>query len=176
MSAVPLPDAKAFLNITDTTHDAEVQDMVDRAESHLAKHIGPLSLVTVPDEVHTGPGPLLLKRRPVVSVTSATSDGVTVTDTDLDTDTGVLYGTFTNAFRKVKVTYTAGRAALDADLEAAVLEFVRHLWQTQLGNAPSAMSLQDPDERTLQGVSSYLLPYRVQTLIEPHLQLRAGFA
>jgi hypothetical protein len=169
MSVVPLADAKVHLNFTTTTNDAELQDMLDRAESILARRVGPLAPVTVTDEVHTGPGPLLLKRYPVVSVTSAASDGVAVTDLDLDAGAGLLYGTFTSAFRKVRVTYTAGRSVLPADLEAAVLELVRHLWESQRGNAPSARALQDPDERTLQGVSSYLLPYRVQTLIEPHL-------
>jgi hypothetical protein len=169
VSTVLLADAKAFLNLTTTTNDAELQDMLDRAESILARRVGPLAPAAVEGEVHTGPGPLLLKRYPVISVTSATSDGVAVNDLDLDVDTGRLYGTFSSARRGVKVTYTEGRSVLPLDLEAAVLELTRHLWQSQRGNAPAAMVLQDPDERTLQGVSSYLLPYRVQTLIEPYL-------
>lgn len=175
MSTVLLADVKAFLDITSTTHDAEVQAMTDRAEAVLAQHVGPLAATSVVDEVHTGPGPLALRQQPVVSVTSATNSGVAVTDLDLDPTTGLLYGSFTSAPRKVKVTYVAGRSTLPLDLEQAVLELVKHLWQSQRGNAPSAMMLQSPDERTLQGVSSYLLPYRVQTLIEPHL-LAPGMA
>jgi hypothetical protein len=168
MSAVLLTDAKTFLNVTVATHDAELQSMLDRAEAILARRVGPLSLTTVTDEVHTGPGPLLLKRYPVVSVTSATSDGVAVSDLDLDVDTGLLYGAFTSGFRKVRVTYTAGRAVPPADLEAAVLELVKHLWESQrpAGAQAPPGSLAGDD---IQPGGSYLLPYRVQSLIEPHL-------
>lgn len=174
MSVVTLAAAKTFLNITSTTHDAELQSMIDRAEAVLAKRVGPLAPVTVTGEVHTGPGPLLLRRYPVLSVASATSGGVAVSDVDADADAGVVYGTFSRTRRAVRVTYTAGRTApLPADLEAAVLELTGHLWQTQRGNAPSATALQG-DEGAPSG-GGFLLPYRVQSLIEPHL-LPVGIA
>ena len=170
MSVVLLSDAKEFLNMTGTTDDAELQAMLDRTEAVLAARVGPLGTVTVTGEVHTGPGPLVLRQWPVLSVESATSDGTAVTDLDLDTDTGVLYGSFGCSRRGVKVAYTAGRSLLPADLEAAVLELLRHLWMSQrVPGTRRGFSTGDPDERTLAGVTSYLLPYRVQTLIEPHL-------
>lgn len=175
MSVVTLASAKTFLNITTTTHDAELQAMLDRAESVLAKRVGPLAPVTVTDEVHTGPGPIVLRRFPVISVTSAASDGVAVTDLDADTASGVVYGTFSRALRKVKVTYTAGRATLPLDLEAAVLELTRHLWESQRGNSLATVPGSLPGEDVQTPGGSYLLPYRVQSLIEPYL-LPGGLA
>lgn len=167
MSAVLLADAKIFLDITGTANDAELQRMLDRAEVVLAQRVGPLEPVTVTGEKHTGPGPIVLKRWPVISVTSASTGYGAVTDLDLDVDAGVLYGSFTSRIRRdVTVTYTAGRATLPADLEAAVLELLQHLWRSQ--RVPGARrGAGEPDERTSQG--TYLLPYRVQTLIEPYL-------
>jgi hypothetical protein len=168
VSVVSLAAVKATLDVSSAAHDAELQEILDEAEVIIGVLVGPLAPVTVIDEVHTGPGPLLLKQHPVMSVSSATNDGVAVSDVDLDAHAGVLYGSFGSGRRGVRVTYVTGRD-LSPDLRRAVLELVRHLWETQRGNSPAGMALRDPDERTLQGVSSYLLPYRVQTLIEPYL-------
>lgn len=166
MSVVTLTDLKAFLNIASTAHDGELQDMLDRAESILARRVGPLGTVTVADEVHTGPGPLLLRRYPVVSVSSATSGGAAVTGLDLDADAGMLHGSFSTVGRSVRVTYVAGRSVLPLDLEAAVLELTAHLWRSQRGTSPTA--LQGDEEPGAGG--AFLLPYRVQSLIEPHVR------
>lgn len=169
MPAVSLALVKSHLNITSSTQDDELLDTVDRAEAVIGRRVGPLSPVTVTNEVHTGPGPLVLKRYPVVSVTSATNGGVAVTDLDLDVDAGVLYGSFhSRGARTIKVTYLAGWSPLPADLEAAVLELTAHLWRSQRGSAPSPLDVQDGGGEAQVG-SSYLLPYRVQALLEPHL-------
>jgi hypothetical protein len=165
-----LPDVKAHLNITDDAHDAELQDMLDRAVAVLAVRIGPLVPVVVTDEVHTGPGPLVLRRYPVVSVQSATSSDSSVTDLDLDTDTGVLHGSFTSKSRATKVSYTAGRDVLPADIEAAVLEMTAHLWASQRVSRPGRPGFSEIDVNPeVPSGARFLLPYRVQTLIEPHL-------
>lgn len=171
--AVTFDDLKVFLGITDSGNDGELLAMLDRAVATLEARVGPLSEVDVVDEVHTGPGPLVLKRWPVISVTSVSDNGSDVTDLDLDADAGVLYGGFFSCIRRgVKVTYVAGRADLPMDLEAAVLELAKHLWTTQRVPGSRRYGSGDPDERTLAGASSYLLPYRVQTLIEPYVAPR----
>ncbi len=168
MTAVRLADVKAFLNLGTTRHDEELQDSLDRAEAILAARVGPLSPVTVTGERHTGPGPILLRRYPVASLVSVTSGGVAVPDADLDVDTGLLYGTLGSARGGVRVTYIAGRSVLPADLEAAVLELVKHLWQSQrpAGAQAPPGSLGGDDA---QPTGAFLLPYRVQSLIEPYL-------
>lgn len=174
MSAVPLTLVKQFLNLDNSTHDDELVDMVDRAEAVIARRVGPLEPVLVADEVHTGPAPIALDRWPIVSVTSATTDGAVVTDLDADLVTGVVYGTFGRAARGVRVTYVAGRAApLPADLEAAVLELVRHLWESQRVAGATRPGFQGygggtGDAEPPPGMG-YLLPYRVQSLLEPYM-------
>ena len=173
MSAVSLSEVKAFLDITDTRNDSELESFIDRAEAIIAQRVGPLSPVPVTDEVHTGPGPILLKRFPVVSVSSATSSGATVTDVDADLDAGVVHGTFGSARRSVKVSYVAGRAVLPEDLVAAVLVLVDHLWKSQRVSGTRAPGFQgyggDSGDTNAPAGSGYLLPYRVQSLIEPYI-------
>lgn len=171
MAAVTLPAVKAFLNIAGTGNDAELLDMVERAEAILSRRVGPLAPTTITDERHTGPGPIVLRHWPVISVASASTGYGAVVDVELD-DAGVLYGSFSSRIhRDVRVTYVAGRDPLPLDLEQAVLEMVQHLWTSQRvpGSGRRGFTQGDPDERALQGVSTYLLPYRVQTLIDPHL-------
>ena len=173
MSAVSLAEVKAFLDITNTVDDSELESFIDRAEAIIAKRVGPLSPVPVVDEIHTGPGPILLKRFPVISVSSATSSGLAVTDVDADLDAGVVHGTFSSARRAVKVSYVAGRDVLPEDLVAAVLELVDHLWKSQRVPGTRAPGFQgyggDSGDTNAPAGSGYLLPYRVQSLIEPYI-------
>lgn len=173
MSAVSLLEVEAFLNDASSVNENELVDMLDRAEAIIAKRVGPLEPVPVTDEIHTGPGPILLRRFPVLSVSSATSSGVAVADLDADTDTGVLYGTFGCTRRAVKVSYVAGRAELPQDLVEAVLELVKHLWESQRVPGTRAPGFQgyggDSANTNAPPGSGYLLPYRVQSLIEPYI-------
>lgn len=173
MSVVSLADARQFLNFTSDVDDDELVSMIDRAQAILERRVGPLEPVTVTDEVHTGPGPIVLRKYPVLSATAATYAGAAVTDLDLDVDSGVLYGTFGSVSRAVKVTYTAGRDLLPADLEEAVLELVKHLWVSQRVPGVGRPGFQGfgggTGESDPPAAAGYLLPYRVQSLIEPYL-------
>lgn len=178
MSAVSLDDLKTFLSTglggngigNSNSNDDELLAMLDRAEAIIATRVGPLEPTEIAGELHTGPGPLLLKHWPLISLGTVTTGGATVADQYLDVDGGLLYGTFSPVSRATTVSYTAGREWLPADLQAAVLELVRHLWLTQrVPGTRRGFSAGEPDERTVQGISNYLLPYRVQTLIEPYL-------
>ena len=159
-----------ILNIKTAT--SELIDMLDSAEAVLERRVGPLVPVSVVNEVHTATGgPIVLRKRPVISVTSVVSGGFTVLDTELDAEAGLLYGSFYGDYRGTKVTYTAGWTVLPADLERAVLELVRHLWSTQRGSAPANPLSGETD---LAPAGNFLLPYRVQSLIEPFLSSAAA--
>lgn len=167
MTAVSLTDVKVFLNETGTEDDNELVAMIDRAQAILTVRVGPLEPTTY-TEVYTGPGPIVLRRYPVISVSSVTDVGNAVTDSYLDVDSGVLYGTFSTQLRAVSVTYVAGRALLPADLEAALLELVRHLWKSQRGGGSLRPTFPGDENPQQQPGVGYLLPYRVESLIEPY--------
>lgn len=166
MTAVGLSTVKQFLNMSSGVDEDELLDTIDRAEAALSARVGPLTPITVVNEVHTATGPIVLRKRPVIAVTAVTSAGYAVTDTEFDTEAGILYGTFYDNYRGTRVSYTAGYPApLPADLEHALLELTGHLWKSQRGASSTPLN---PSEEAPSG-TGYLLPYRVQSLIEPYL-------
>lgn len=175
MSVVLLSEAKAHLNIAAATYDAELQTFIDRAEAAITRKVGPLTAVATTKRVRGGTSALALPVLPAITLTSVTpadSTAITLTDLYLDTDAGVV--TYNSgavfAARYYTVVYSAGRAACPDDLKLAVLELVRHFWETQRGGGGR------PGGRPSEPVSgaAYLFPFRVQELIEAHLTV--GFA
>jgi len=173
MSVISVAQAKAHLNITAGTSDAEIQAFVDSCEAAIARHVGPLSATAVTAEASGGGRALILPTTPAISLTSVTDDaGTTVPTADLhiNSDGIVTYnggGTFAAAW--YTVTYQAGRATLPDDLMLAVLELLRHKWRaSQRGgtNRNQAEMLAN----TLPG-AAYTFPFAVTELMAPHLRV-----
>lgn len=175
-----LADLKAHANITTSTHDTELQQMLDAAVALVARHVGPLDSETVTDEALSGgSSQLVLSRYPVLAITSAFySDGTAITADDLEVDTasGVVswgYGTagrFSAGTRNVRVTYTVGRTSLPAPIWLAILITAADLWSTQMGGGSAVPPY--PGAEVDGGVSGNglpALPPRALSLIEPYL-------
>lgn len=167
-----LPDAKAYLNITSTTFDAEIQTFIDAAEAAIEVKVGPLSPVSFTERLTANGGPLV-PTRPVVSITSAVHlwSGLSLYSADLEVSQNVLtrrYGVgFING--PWDITYMAGRNPLPADLLMAAKELLRHLWATQRGPEGRRPGSQDSEgaSNRLAG-AGFLLPFRVLELIAPY--------
>lgn len=139
MSVVPLSDVKAHLEITTSTDDTKIQGFIDSAEAIIAKRVGPLSPTTVTDRVPGATGPLSLRSRPVISLTSVTpsyGSDLDVTRLDVDPLTGLVayqgyYSSFVSYFPMAwySVTYQAGYAELPDDIVLAIKEQVRTWWE-----------------------------------------------
>ena len=174
MSVLEIADARKHLGITTTTQDAELQAIIDAAEAVIAGLVGPLSTETRTDRVRSSSGSLVLPVSPVVSMTSVTNADTTallVDDLYLDTAASVItYGDGVSWVTPgvYDVVYVAGRETCPPDLLLAVKELVRHLWQSQRG--PSARPGSGAMENPSTPGAAYLLPYRVQELLGPHLQ------
>ena len=170
MSVLTLAEAKTHLNLTGSTHDTELQDAIDSAESVIAKRVGPLASTATAVRVRGMCSALVLPVLPAISLTSVTGAGgaaLTLADLYLDTASGLVTYDDGSAFseRYYDVVYAAGRGTCPDDLLLAVKELVRWLWQPQRG--PKARGTADQETPTGLG---YLLPYRVEQLIQPHIQ------
>lgn len=185
MPAITLAEAKTHLNITATTFDAELTDFITSAEAVIARRCGPLGSTTTTARVRGGVGSgtyqrpslndrtaLVLPVSPAVSLTSVTPVGgsaLVLTDLYLSPNAVVTYnlgGSFGSAF--YDVVYQSGRAVVPADLTLAVKELVKHLWSTTQRGGSGARKPGSGDAPS--GSASFLLPYAVQSLIEPHIQ------
>lgn len=165
-SAAPitLDYVKKHLNITSSTDDAELQDVLDAAVSLAEDLIGPITPRQITETQYVdGGSSLVLKAAPVMSVESVNVSGVPYTAgagyfNFTVTPAGTLnlfplwsggidpaYGfqievgpVYRSAWRTVQVTYTAGRASLSAREQLGVAEIVRHLWRPQSGSRMSS--------------------------------------
>lgn len=191
MPVITLDEAKVHLNITGSTHDAELMGFIESAEGVIAKRCGPLGPTTKSVRVRgtsrgTGTGTyqrpsltdrtsLILPVCPAVSLTSVTPVGgtaLTLADLYLSPNSVVTFnlgGSFGDA--SYDVVYVSGRATVPADLMHAVKELVKHLWVNSQRGGSGARK---PGSDAPASSAAYLMPYAVQSLIEPYMQ--PGFA
>jgi hypothetical protein len=176
MSAVSLTEAKAHLNIAANLQDEELQSFLDRAEAAIGQRVGPVGSVSIEDERVRGYCAVLrLAKAPIISLTSVVpvGSGGAVDVTQLTPLSGgrVVFlqgGIFTARF--YDVTYTAGRAVVPDDLKLAVLELVRHLFDTQRsgGAARIGSAANETVANTIPG-AAYMFPFRVEQLLAPYV-------
>lgn len=167
-AVLPLQDAKDALNIpaTRTDADAEMQSYIAAIEASLERATGgPLVNRTVTEraELLAGQTVIMVRQRPLVSVTSVTSASGGAIDIsaglDLDVNAGTIrrklalpfYGPFFSGLPQVTVAYVAGWGT---SVPAAFNSFARitlqHLWTSQHG--PSARpSMGGADMVTIPG-------------------------
>lgn len=170
-----LADAKKHLNKTSTTDDDEIRGWVESVTAGIEGLCGPVTVRTVTERHEGRRVPMIcLRHTPVLSLTSvvAVLDGgtsYTVADLDLDAATGVVQrkdgGTLTGPLR---VTYSAGRRIVPANITSAAKIILQHLWQTQQG--PGRPQLGGGDYSVTEPVPGfgYAIPNRALQLLEPH--------
>lgn len=171
MSAIPLADLKRHLNITSSTHDAELQtDALDPAEAWVGKYLGvPLGEGWRDFTVTATGGNLILPISNLTAVVSVTDpDGLAVTV--LARDVNLSAGIIAVPYRKSgswTVTVNVD-TAVPADVRLAVLLIAGHLWETQRGTSPSALALQGAEPEVFPAGQGYAIPNRAQALLEPY--------
>lgn len=195
MSVVTLSDAKGHLGIdlADTTHDAQLNDLIAAAQGVIEGMIGNLSAVSYTETYDGGSYVIVLRHTPVIAVQSLTENWGTITytltnqpvgqSTDAygytigDPAAGTIerrtVGSFPFQFfageDNVAITYTAGRTDLPFDIKLALIRQLRLLWADyQSGRTMKAGARQQ------SGPLPLLDPYVVD-LLGPYL-LQPGIA
>lgn len=193
LAVLSLDDAKTALNITKSVEDEELRDFINRAVAAVTTWCGPLVPTTVTSRVRSYSGgfparaaydgaqgyssSLVLPVTPVISLTSVTplgGDPIDLTGVFVSA-AGVVDASIAQLYtgRFYDVTYVAGRSALPADLYAAVIEVLRHLWATQRGGAARPGSQQQTAASTIPG-QAYAFNYRAEQLMQPYIQIGVG--
>lgn len=165
MPAPTLADLKSHLNITDPSQDSELLTMLDAAVDVVEGYVGELDSASVTETHYGGGTVLVLRRPPVLSVTSVTMNGAATTAYVLDGAAGLLRGQFSG---DTVVTYTTGRAVVPPAVRLAVLVVAGRLWETQRGNAPSALPFSD-DAGAVDPGGLPLLPPRARELLSGYV-------
>lgn len=139
---VGLAEVKQHLNIaaSNTTHDEELRGFVLSASAVVEDIVGTVARKTY-TETYSGRGDtaILLRHRPVLSVTSVTVNGSAVTDFSVNAH-GILsrasaYSALTwpRGVDNIAVVYQAGRVAPPHNLLDATKELIRINWRPQAG-------------------------------------------
>jgi hypothetical protein len=166
-SVLPLQDAKDALNIPQatTTSDTEIASYIATIESNLERATGgPLvnRVVTERSEMMSNQTVILVRQRPLVSVTSIASASGSNIDIsgglDLDVNAGLIrrqlglpfYGPFFTWLPKVSVTYVAGwGVSVPAAFNTFARIVLQHLWSSQRG--PAALPMGGGEMVTVPG-------------------------
>lgn len=174
-----LADAKAQLDITTSTDDAELLVYVEAVTAAIERYTGPVINRTV-TEVVTGRGlALVLAQVPVVeliSLTPLTAAGAAVNTDDvyLNPDAGTVHrrdgGSFTGG--PWEAEYVAGRGTTTpATINLAARILLQHLWRTQYGASRGLAGIGGGDDVSVtEPVAGwgYAIPNRVLQLLEPY--------
>jgi hypothetical protein len=170
-----LADAKKHLNKTTTTDDDEIRGWVESITTGIEGLCGPVIVRTVTERHEGRRVPVIcLRKTPILSVTSVVAiltggTTYTVADLDVDTETGLVQrkdgGTFTGPLR---VTYSAGRRIVPANISSAARIILQHLWRTQQGASRPSRGTQDYDVSEPIPGFGYAIPNRALQLLEPH--------
>jgi hypothetical protein len=166
VSVVTLVEARDYLKLA--SNDDSLQPFIDRAEAAIGQRVGPLAPTAKTERVRGFTFTLRLSTSPIISLTTVSPiEGGSLNVSQLTALSGgrIVYaqgGYFGSRF--YDVTVQAGRAALPEDLKLAVLEMVRHLYETQRGGAGRVRGgAQIVDDTPAP------LPRRVAELIQPYV-------
>ena len=176
-----LQDAKEHLNILTTTYDAELQGFIDAVVPSIERHLGgPAVIRSIVETVEPVDcyRALPLTKRPFVSLTGITANGVTVSTSDVYATPGrVLRRRYGLPFvpywqPPYVVTYKAGLdVAAPADVVLAGKIILGHLWETQRGRSggrgPSANSEMGSPNSIVPGFS-FAIPNRAVQLLNAY--------
>jgi hypothetical protein len=176
---VSLAAAKRHLNIpaTNTDVDEELTGFVQATTEIVERFTGAVARRPVIDVLDGGGEAVALSCPPVLSVTSVTESGATVTQSGwlLDATAGVLrrrLGEYASTWEpgagNITVSYTAGRRAVGENINRAALVIIAHLWETQRNTSGRRPQL---GETQAEGRGTYYsIPNRaIELLGEPVL-------
>lgn len=181
---ISVADAKKALKVaaTDTTYDEELRNFVDAVTDVVEDIVGSVVRRTV-TETHSGPragSRLLLRRRPIVAITSVTESGTLLGASDYSlSDGGVL--TRSAAFWPLRwqwgvdnivVVYVVARAVVPPSILEGARELVRINFRPQQGGNYSPYDEGAADDYGTPEAGTwrlgFFIPNRVMQMLKPH--------
>lgn len=170
-----LASAKDKLDIpaTSTGDDEELREFIEATTAAVEFFVGPVARRTVQQVVQGDREAWVLHTTPVLAVTAITplqswQQAIDVSALDVDTHTGILRRTdwlwfFSGDYR---VTYTAGRAIVPANVSLAAKLILQHLWRTKYGAARGVSSSDDFLATEQVPGFGYAIPNRALQLLQ----------
>jgi phage tail protein X len=170
-----LTDARSILNLSTTTQDSLIRDLIESTTASVEFLIGPVVRQTVTERHEGGWYTLALRQPPVISVQTMTpiltaGTSYTSAEVDIDAATGIVQlldgGRFAGPLR---VAYTAGMTVTPAAVRDAARIILKHLWRIRNGvdGLPGIGAPADYGESFVAGLG-YALPDAALQLLQPY--------
>ena len=158
-SLVVLADAKAYLDVTNTSKDDEIIAIADAASEFLERHTGFLFVTRTVVETRDGNGThtMNLREWPTTAITTLTirrapgetPETILAADMDVDFRMGrirLAAAAFTRGFQNVVITHVAGfddrdGTAIPADIERTCKDLIKMKWDELRSGAIAANSI-----------------------------------
>jgi hypothetical protein len=177
MALLTLAEAKAQLDITTDTEDAELQAYIDALTAPIERHIGPVEVREFTETVEGRSASVCLSHIPAVALVSVEpaveeGDALDLSRLVLDGVTGIVRyrgGSFAGALWRF--VYTAGRTEELPTVNLAARILLQHLWRTQYGASRGMSGIGGGDDYNVtEPVAGwgYAIPNRVLQLLEPY--------
>lgn len=176
-----LSDAKAVLNISTTTSDSKIRDLIESTTAAVEFIVGAIVRRTVAERYDcNGQFSYLVARTvPVLSLTSIApiiNGGIiyAVGDFDVEAETGIMQHKNGRVLvGPLRLTYVVGRTIVPAAIRDAGRDILKHLWSVQTGphGLPRLNEPVDGGSTMVLGLG-YALPNRALQLLQPYQ--RAG--
>jgi hypothetical protein len=173
---ISLHEAKKQLRLGDvTTHDDDLRMFIASAGRAIENHTGDTVVRrTVTERHRRATSVVVLRRSPVVSVTTVVSTGGSTTwqaaDLDVDPDTGIVTAvTGLRLTGDLTVTYVPGMRVIPPNYLLAARIITEHLWQTMrpfagVANLPPG-ALEDSLDARSGGLVGFAIPNRALELL-----------
>lgn len=164
MAVLDLTAVKTALGIEGTKHDAQLTQLIPRAEQYVATRCGPLEPTAVTSRVAGDTNQLVVPKGPLLSVTTVTGYSGTVVDASLYwIDKGMVWSLTEFEEPFYDIAYSIGRAVGECpgDLVDAATNMVRHFWRPNQGPVGGRQGDQTKDAMTaLRLAQEQMAPYR----------------
>jgi hypothetical protein len=178
VALLTLDDAKAQLNITGDSSDAELTAYIDAVTPVIEEYVGPVEARKVVEQHDAGSGRrvLVMRSTPVLSLTSVEpllTGGISypVAGLVLDPDSGEIRPRDHRRFcGLLEVTAQTGRSEVPATINLAARILVQHLWRTQRPARSGALPGGGDDYSVSEPIAGfgYAVPNRVLELLAPY--------
>jgi hypothetical protein len=175
VTVLALPTALAYLGLSgdNADRDAKLTTMIAAAVAAIGERVGPLEPVETTVRVKPSYVTLVIPT-PAVSITSVTDAVGTVLDVSglhLEQRAGLITNNDGTSFRSswYDVVFLRGRETCPDDLVEAVLELVRHMWDTQRGPTRPGAKDSESMSNKVPG-AAYTFPFRVTELLAPYMR------
>ncbi|MDG4799048.1 head-tail connector protein [Micromonospora sp. WMMD980] len=172
---VGLAEVKRQLNIdpADTSQDEELSGYIAAVTEVVEDIVGPVVPRTVTETHVGGAATLILRRPPLIAITSVLEAGVNLASSTwaVDPETGVLTRAGGRWFGPVTVAYRAGRASIPPSIRLAAKELAMVNYRPQLGGDYSPFDTDSPEEGIPGEVRlGFFVPRRVRELLKSYEQ------